>query len=121
MRQDRKFVLAMIVVWGLAGLIEPHLPDAGQPLNAVVITQTLTFAFLAFAWCKAHAKANGICLPAAAPFLFGVFPPIGLPYYSFRAFGFLGSIKLIALGFLLVLLLFTVYLLCYFGSQQLGT
>src|SRR5690606_30118970 len=98
MRQDRKLVLAMIVVWGLAGLIEPHLPDAGQPLNACRITQALTVASLALAWRKPRARGNAICLAAAARLRLGVLLQIGVPDSPFRAVGLAGGSKLAALG-----------------------
>ena len=86
MRPQR--ILVMIgVAWGIAGLVEPHLPNAGQPFNAVGAVQMVLSAILLFAWCKAHAQANYIKPPTGAPLLVGVLALVGLPYYALRAYG----------------------------------
>jgi hypothetical protein len=69
----------------VASLIEPHLPDAGQWMNAVTVAHSFVVAVLLFAWCKADAAARGITPPAASPVLVAFLAPIGVPYYFIRS------------------------------------
>jgi hypothetical protein len=78
----------MICVWAIAGLVEPHLPDASQPLNLVALCQSLAMTVLLFGWCKSHAQVRSVKPPAAAPLLTALVAPIGLPYYAFKTYGF---------------------------------
>lgn len=87
MRADRRYVLAILIAYGLAGVALPWSPDDAHGLGPVALVLGAVLSFLCFAWCKAHAQAFGMRPPYAAAFLMGAAAPIGLPYYSFRAFG----------------------------------
>jgi len=69
----------------VASLVEPHLPNAGQSLNAVTVAHSFVVAVLLFAWCKADAASRGITPPAASPVLVAFVAPIGVPYYFIRS------------------------------------
>ena len=108
MRTDRAIVVAMAVSWAIAGAVEPHTSNPGQPLSASAVTHAAAMAVLLFAWCRAHASAHNISAPFAAPLAVALVAPIGLPYYAFRGFGFrkglvlLGWSSLCLLGFLIL-------------------
>jgi hypothetical protein len=98
MRTDRWLVVAMAMSCVIAGVVEPFVPHAGAPMNAVGVAHTLVLAVLLFAWCKAHANANGIYPPARAPILVAVISFVGLPYYFIRGFGWRRGLKLCLLA-----------------------
>ncbi|HET6552972.1 MAG TPA: hypothetical protein VFG49_05470 [Dyella sp.] len=93
MKTDQKLVIAMATIWLIAGVVEPHLPHAGQPLNEVGIAQSFVLVILLFAWCKAHAVSHQITAPKAAALLVGIIPPVGIPYYFFRGFGWREGVR----------------------------
>lgn len=111
----------MAAMWTVGGLIEPHIPHASHPLNAVAVSQMLLFGVLSFAWCKAHARARGIQPPMAAPLLTGLCPPLGMPYYSLRAFGLGRGTLLVVIGIALLLVFMVLYGVSYFLSASVGT
>jgi hypothetical protein len=108
-----RLLVALGFVWGVSGLVEPHLPDAGRPLNAVGVVQAVLTSILLFAWCKAHARAHAIQPAAGAALLVGVIAPIGVPYYAFRGFGFRGGARLIGLSIVTLVALYAIYFLCF--------
>jgi len=79
-----RLLLAMLSTFVLAGILEPHLPLPGQPFNEIGLVESLAFALLVFAWCKADAAAHNVPLPGGARLFAALFPPIGVPYYFFR-------------------------------------
>jgi hypothetical protein len=120
MPKDKWFVVAMISAFAIAGLVEPHMRDPGQPFNAVGVVQALVFLVLLRGWCIAHAKANAIKPPAGAALLVAFIAVIGLPYYAFRAYGLRRGFLLLlsSIGVLAVMLL--VYVGCYTISAMVG-
>ena len=120
MTTDRWLLVALAVVWALAGLIEPHLPNAGQPFNEVATGQSLLTAILLFGWCKAHARTHAIQPPAGAAVLTAFLAPIGFPYYVFKGFGFRTGLLLVALSVVVVVGLSAVYLVCFQLSMRYG-
>ena len=121
METDKRLVVAMAVTWLVAGAVEPHLPNAGQPFNPVGTAQSLVLAFLFFAWCKAHAAKHHIAPPAAAALLVGIIPPVGIPYYFFRGFGWREGIRgsLIATSCLIGFIV--LYFMSFMLSARVGT
>ena len=87
MRTDRRYVVAILAAYGLAGIALPWSPDDARGLGPVSLVLGAVLSFFCFAWCKAHAQAIGVNPPYAAPFLMGAVAPIGLPYYSLRVLG----------------------------------
>jgi hypothetical protein len=120
MATPRSFVLGMAVVWGLTGLIEPHTPNAGQPMNAIGFIQIIVWAILLFGWVKAHARASSVALPAGAAVFAALLPPLGVPYYAFRAFGTRGGAKLTGLALLTLIGLFVLYTVLFELSARSG-
>lgn len=120
MARPRSFVIGLGITWAIAGLIEPQLFDASEPMNAVGLTQTFITAVLVFCWVKAHARANSITPPAGASLLAAILPPVGVPYYAFRGFGFRKGAILTGLALVTLLGLFAVYLALYQLSAMSG-
>ena len=121
MRHDRWLVISMAAVWAVAGIVEPHLPNAGAPINETGVVQSLAMTLLLFAWCKAHAAAHTKRPPVAAPLLVAVLSPVGLPYYFFRGYGFKKGLGLLGLAILCFLAFGSIYLVCFQASARLGT
>ena len=121
MKSDSKLVILILLSWLASGIVEPHLPNAGQPFNAGALIHGLVLSVLLFTWCKAHAKVHMIKPPAGAPLLVGIVSPIGIPYYALRGFGFRkGSLLLLkCLGTTVCCVV--LYFLAYFFSSRVGT
>jgi hypothetical protein len=120
MTRPRKFVLAMLAVWALTGLIEPHTPHAGEPFNEIAYFQIVVWAILLREWVKAHASMNNLKPPTGAAIFAAVLPPVGVPYYAFRAFGFFRGLKLVGLALLAMILMFGAYLVMFQLSASMG-
>ena len=121
MRRDRLLVIVIALTWVVAGVIDPHLSDAGQPAQATMFPQAVALSVLLFAWCKSHAVANFIKPPAAAPLLVGLVAPLGIPYYAFRAFGLRRGAVICLLALLVAIGCFVLYALSYMLSARVGT
>ena len=117
----RQLLIVLGLVWAITGIIEPHLPNAGEALNAMGVVQGISTTVLLFAWCKAHARAHAIRPATGAALLVGIFAPIGVPYYAFRGFGLRGGARLIALAIAGFAALMAVYFVCFaIGAQFIG-
>ena len=110
---SRKFLAALGLVWGVGGLVEPHLPDAGEALNAVGIIQGIVTSVVLFAWCKAHARVHAVRPGAGAALLVGLIAPVGVPYYAFSGFGFRGGVRLIGSSVVASIGVLAIYVVCY--------
>ncbi len=110
----------MAATSALAGLIEPHLPNAGQPINEISVAQAIGMSILLFGWCRAHARTNAIPTPPAAPILVALFAIVGVPYYAFRGFGGKKGMALVAYALATAVGLYIVYVSCFILSAQLG-
>ena len=87
MKRDRLLLLFFVATWLVAGLLEPFAPSYGREFhNEVSLVHTFVLAVVLFAWCRAHAVTHGVELPKGARLLVALLPPVGLPYYFFRAF-----------------------------------
>ena len=95
----------------VAGSLETLFPNIEQTSYVI---HSILIGVLFFSWCGAHASESIIKQPTGAKLLSGLFPPIGVPYYLFKAFGFKqGCIKLI-LGILWFIFSTLLYALsCY--------
>ena len=104
MRTDRQFLIAIplsYLVSGVALALAPERPMDGGP---IAVAHLFVLSFLCFGWCRAHASANGVQPPYAAPFLMALFAPLGLPYYAVRTWGWKRGTFLCFKGVGLVLL-----------------
>src|SRR4051812_32211610 len=116
----RNFVLTMGGVWALTGLVEPHTPHAGQLMNELGFLQIIVWAILLFGWVNSHARAKGIVPPPGAAILAAILPPVGIPYYAFRAFGAREGSKLTGFALLALLAYFALYSLAWDLSAGYG-
>jgi hypothetical protein len=109
----KRLLVAIAIVWGITGLVEPHLPNAGEPFSPIGMVQGFVTALLLFGWCKAHAEAHAIKPPLGAPLLVGLLAPIGIPYYAFRGYGLRGGARLIGLAVVALVAFAAIYLGCF--------
>ena len=111
--RSRDYLFHLASVYAFTGLLEPHMPDSGQPMNSATVAQALVAAALLFFWCKAHARERGVKPPSASPQLVAIVTPIGVPYYAFGALGPKAGAALILKSIGLLLLLTFLYGICY--------
>lgn len=99
----KAFLWLLIVVTAAADMART-LP-AG-PTSQVLAFQWMLNAVILFGWCKAHARKLGVVEPTGSALLCGIVPPVGVPLYFYRTFGFKqGTVKTLkALGFLVLLI-----------------
>jgi hypothetical protein len=81
---NQRALLLMALSFVVAGLVQPHVPDAARPLNASGVVHALVLSVLLFLWCKADAAKRKVTPPFAALLLVPFVAPIGIPYYFFR-------------------------------------
>ena len=72
--------------WLVVGVLERLLAFRGYEPSETVLLHAVLLSFLAFAWCKAHAREHRVQVPTYAPMVAGLAWPIGVPLYLFRAF-----------------------------------
>ena len=120
MQSPRAFVVGMIALWGVIGLLEPHTPNAGQPFNEIGFVHIIVWAVLLFGWVKAHSRSRQIEPPSGAPLFAALLPPIGVPYYAYRAFGLRQGSKLLGSSLLALAAMFAIYTLMFEMSVRVG-
>ena len=120
MTHDRWLVVAMAAVCACAGFVEPHIPLAGHPQNAVAVVQMFVMAVLLFAWCKAHARAHSIQVPAGAPALVALLAVVGVPYYAFRGYPLGRALLLLVSAIATFVGLMLLQGICFVVSARLG-
>jgi hypothetical protein len=115
-KQPNSLMALFVASWAIAGVLDPLLAARGHDPSVTALPHAVLLGFLAFAWCKAHARSRGVPVPRCAPLVAGLAWPIGVPLYLVRAFpwrpALLGIAK--ALG---------VFLVCaglYIGGWLLG-
>lgn len=118
MRQDRRLLVAMTVLYALIGCLAPHLPDPDQPSRELGLVHGLTLSILLFAWCKAHARAHSIEMPSGARLLVAALPPVGLPYYAFKGFGARKGARLLGMSLLVFVGLNATLAVCFTLSSH---
>jgi hypothetical protein len=89
-------------------------------MNEVGFVQMIVWAILLFGWVKSHAREKGIAPPPGASILAAILPPVGVPYYAFRAFGAREGSKLTGWALLAFLAFFCVYSLAWDLSARYG-
>lgn len=109
---------AMVATSALAGLIEPHLPNAGKPITEVAVAQAIAMSILLFGWCRAHAKTRAIEMPGGAPILVAAFALVGVPYYALRGFGSKKGFALVAYALATAVCIYIVYAFCFIVSAS---
>ncbi len=103
-QQSTKLLVWLALSFLLTGIIEGYLPDNGNDLGPLYFPHTILIGILTFAWAKNHATENDVISPGRYPILCALFPPLGVPIYFFKFFGFLGGgMKILkSLGFFFV-------------------
>ena len=75
----------MVGSFFVAGLVEPFVAVAGEPLSAGAVVHSFVIAVLCYSWCQADASVRGITLPSGSALIAGLLPPVGVPLYFFRS------------------------------------
>jgi len=101
MRKSNKLLIVLALSFVIFGIVEAEL----RPADLSLIHGTI-IAILVFMWCHAHASENGISSSSGYRLMAVFLPPIGVPLYFYRFYGFKsGSIKMAkAVAFAIVLL-----------------
>ncbi len=91
----------------IAGIIEGYMPIDRRGYSLVTLPYVITFAVLTFLWCRSHAFESNITFSHSYPAFAALFPPLGVPTYFFRFFGFRkGGMKVLkSIGFLFVMII----------------
>lgn len=97
----------------VAGVIESFYPEYSDKARAIELAHALIISVITFAWCGMHAQEHGHESAGGYRFFVAFFPPLGVPAYFLKFFGFKkGLLKtVLAVGFFL--LAATAYLLIY--------
>ncbi len=103
-QQSTKLLFWLALSFLAAGIIEGYLPNSGSGLGPLYLPHTVLIAVLTFAWCKSHARENNVVSPGSYPVLCAIFPPLGVPVYFFKFFGFRngGTKVLKSFGFFII-------------------
>jgi hypothetical protein len=89
-------------------------------MSEIGFVQVIVWAVLVFCWVKAHARTKAIDPPAGASIFAAFVPPLGVPYYAFRAFGAREGAKLTGLALLTLIVLFGLYWVSFELSARYG-
>ena len=106
MKDSRKYLLWALATFIVAGIVES--PKDGSYTN-VEFAHTVLFTILIYAWCKSHALEHGIESIGGMKVFAAVLPPIGVPVYFFKYFGFKAGVILTLQAFGYLVLLFLAY------------
>jgi len=105
MKKSNKYLVVLFLSFIVFGFIEGLYPAGGDNARAMGVIHTFIIAVLIFAWCDNHALENNVESTGGYRLLAAVFPPLGIPIYFFKCFGFKrGGFKvLISMGALVIL------------------
>jgi hypothetical protein len=113
-----RLLLVIAATFAGAGVLEPHFPRPGEPFNEISLAQSIAFAVLLFAWCKADAASRSIRPPRGAPILVALVAPIGVPYYFFRTRPGRTALRDIGKAVIFFGILCALYYGCYYLSAR---
>ena len=116
MARDKALVLAFMATWPIAGFLEPWTPSFGEPITEVWLPHAVALALSVFAWCRAHARANGLTPPAYAAPIAALAWPIGVPLYLLLALPWRSAF----LAFVKACGVFVICALLYAGGLYVG-
>lgn len=105
--ESTKYLLWLAVSFVVVGTIEGYLPFEESAPNPLALPHSVLSSVLLFSWCKSHALENNITSSGGYRLVAAFLPPIGLPAYFFKFFGFRnGGLKTLkSLGFLVLLVI----------------
>jgi len=87
-QQSTKLLFWLALSFLAAGIIEGYFSGTSNGLGPLYLPHTVLVAVLTYAWCKSHARENNVVSPGSYPVLSAIFPPLGVPIYFFKFFGF---------------------------------
>ncbi|MDM3871079.1 hypothetical protein QSV34_06880 [Porticoccus sp. W117] len=112
MSSSKKYLAVFLLSFLGSGILEAIYPSVQ---DAISLAHALIIAFLMFGWCVLHASEHSISPPSGAKILCAFLPPIGVPYYLYKSFGFKNGSTKLALGFLFLVCSFLVYMAPFYA------
>jgi hypothetical protein len=96
-----------------SGIVDVTMSDPSDTFGVSYFPHLVIIMVLSFAWCKYHSLEKGVSVASWNPLVVGLLPPIGVPIYLFRSFGFRIGSKMLAKFVAYVLLVCLLYLIPY--------
>lgn len=117
MKDSRKYLAWALASFVASGIVES--PGANGSPN-VAFAHTIIFTVLIYAWCKSHALEHGIESIGGFKLFAAILPPVGVPAYFFKYFGFKAGVILTLQAFGYLVLLFIGYAAPYVLLQYVS-
>jgi hypothetical protein len=119
---------AMLALVSVAGFLSVVLPLESTLYSLLSPALAVLASPLLYGWCRTHARTMGVAEPWGSAFICGVFAPVGVPLYLFRAFGLRrGSVSLVRAALVFFMLIagsilgrLTAYYLLLWIARQPG-
>ncbi|QFT55386.1 hypothetical protein [Microbulbifer sp. THAF38] len=118
MKNSRKIIFGLLLTFIAFGVLEAFFPGESNGLGLFHGLVILSFLFW---WIGVHASENGIIAPKGSKILTLLVPPLGLPYYFYKGYGFKKGSILVAVALLLFVLALGMYILGFGAANQLNT
>lgn len=118
MRDLFKLVIVFSASFVISGLIDATFP---RYENTSALAHGLFISFMIFVMCSVHMVDHGLNSRTGVKLFCAILPPIGIPYYFFKSFGFKqGSIKIL-LSLLILVASFALYFGMYAGFRYVNS
>ena len=109
MHAFHKLLMLFAVSFFVSGAFDGYFP---QFENVNALMHGLFICFMLFALCTEHINKHEVSPPKGSKILCALIPPIGVPYYSWKSFGFkIGTVKV-----LYSIIFFAFSMVVYFGG-----
>lgn len=118
MTKSRKIILGLLLTFIAGGVLEALF---SKESNALGLFHGFVILGFLFWWVGEHARENFIAVPKGSKILTLLLPPLGLPYYFYKGYGFKKGSILVCCALLLLVLAVGMYILGYGAANQLNT
>ena len=109
MHAFHKLLIVFAASFVASGAFEGYFP---QYENEGAVIHGLFICFMLFALCTEHSNKHSVKPPRGSKILCAALAPIGVPYYSWKSFGFkTGTLKIV-----LSVVAFSISMALYFGT-----
>ena len=120
MKRSKQILLWLFSSFVLAGVIESYFPEGSENARGISVAHTFVISILVFAWCKAHAQENDVTLRGGYRLFAAVIPPIGVPSYFFKYYGFKAGVLKVLKSIGVLVILASGYLVPYIGLSYVS-
>ena len=118
MRSSRKIIIGLLLTFIASGSLDAFFPKDSAELG---LLHGFIILGLIFWWLDLHAMENGVAIPKGSKILTLFFPPLGLPYYFYKGYGFKRGAYLILIALLLSVVAVCMYVLGFGATNQFHT